>query len=526
MSDQKRLEELYRQILKKKRVTYTELDELLPEDVFSAEEIEEIITNLQHQGVQITDTDTEEVQVKKRPTFRKSEDLTKPYFRELGKLPLLTKDEEVKYSRAMELGYNTITRELFATPGMIKLLTRECRCVEDGTRSLDQIARIEFDALFDKKRMWQERQRFIRRVNAINRETTKLKTMLRQEKTKAMRSVIGNKREKILQKIIYLSLQHHMINKFIQHFRVVAKEILTYGERLKVLEKRKGDVKGKRERRLIHSKLKQHEKFLGRTASEISEQLKRIEKLEEQILQSRDKMIEGNVRLVISIAKRYTNRGLDFADLLEEGNCGLIKAVEKFNYHKGFKFSTYATWWIKQAITRSIADHSRTVRVPSHIIDALNKISRTQRKFVQSHGREPTTAEIAKRLSIPKEKIESLTRISQFSVSLDKPIDDEESSFIGDFIADEKAISPTHAAGVSILQEKLEGALSVLSKREEKVIRLRFGLGDGTPRTLEEIGQIFNITRERVRQIEAKALQKLRHPVRMRQFEELKELLR
>jgi RNA polymerase primary sigma factor len=277
--------------------------------------------------------------------------------------------------------------------------------------------------------------------------------------------------------------------------------------------------------RNLKKELKECERFFGRKSEELSKAMTEIDMWESKIIAARDRMIEGNVRLVISIAKRYVNRGLEFADLLEEGNVGLIKAVEKFNYRKGFKFSTYATWWIKQAITRAIADQARTVRVPAHIIDAINKVAKVQRKFVQTQGREPTLAEIAQRLSTPKEKIQSLAKISQFGVSLDKPVDDEESSFIGDFIYDEKTASPSRAAGVSILGEKLEEALKVLSKREERVLRLRFGLGDGYPRTLEEVGQIFNITRERVRQIEAKALKKLRHPVRLRKFEPLRDLL-
>jgi RNA polymerase primary sigma factor len=261
------------------------------------------------------------------------------------------------------------------------------------------------------------------------------------------------------------------------------------------------------------------------TIEAMERNMAKIEECEAKILENRDKMIKGNVRLVIAIAKRYMNRGLEFADLLEEGNVGLIKAVEKFNYRKGFKFSTYATWWIKQAITRAIADHSRTIRIPAHIIDMMNKLNRAQRKFIQTYGREPTIAELAQRLGTPVEKLDALRRISQISISLDKPVDDEESSFVGDFLSDEKSISPYQHTGRLLLQEKLEEAFKYLSKREEKVLRLRFGLGDGIPRTLEEVGQIFNITRERVRQIEAKALRRLAHPKLLKKFTLLKDML-
>jgi RNA polymerase primary sigma factor len=388
---------------------------------------------------------------------------------------------------------------------------------------LDQIARVEFECLLNKKALWRDRQKFIRRVRAIKRSVDVLKNLLNRKLTATVQKKIKTVRKHIFTKIQSLSLQHHLLNNFILEFKTTANDAITTDTRIKLLTKHKKS--SREELKSLRKKQHYYQKFFDKKSEALSEILSNIDKEETKILEARDRMIEGNIRLVISIAKRYINRGLEFADLLEEGNVGLIKAIEKFNYHKGFKFSTYATWWIKQAITRAIADQSRTVRVPAHILDAINKIAKVQRKFIQAYGRDPTVAELAQRLSTPKDKIEALANISQFGISLDKPIDDDESSFIGDFIYDEKTISPAHSAGISLLREKLGEALGVLSRREEKVLRLRFGLSDGYPRTLEEVGQIFNITRERVRQIEAKALKKLQHPVRLRRFNQLRELL-
>ncbi|MEO0102436.1 MAG: sigma-70 family RNA polymerase sigma factor [candidate division WOR-3 bacterium] len=497
-----------------KKISYREIEDFLPLDIEPAE-IEELIKELNRRGIKVGAENEVEKVPKVKVSMRRIEDPIKCYFRDLSELPLLSREEEVEYSRNMEEGYREIVAYLFILPPLLEEFLLECKPLEEGSKTLDQIARIEFKCLIDKREMWIEKQKFIRRL----RRTKKLFAEwqeLKSKKGKSAKRRIENLKVRILKRIQSLSLQHGLINKFVERYREILREGLLIKEKL---------VKDKKNIGEWQQRQREFEAKYEMTIEAMRANAIKIEECERKILENRDKMIKGNVRLVIAIAKRYMNRGLEFADLLEEGNVGLIKSVEKFNYRKGFKFSTYATWWIKQAITRAIADHSRTVRIPAHIIDMMNKLNRAQRKFIQTYGREPTLPELAQRLGMPVEKLDALRRISQVSISIDKPVDDEESSFIGDFISDEKSLSPYQHTGRLLLQEKLEEAFKYLTKREEKVLRLRFGLGDGIQRTLEEVGQIFNITRERVRQIEAKALRRLAQPKLLKKFTILKDLL-
>jgi RNA polymerase primary sigma factor len=274
----------------------------------------------------------------------------------------------------------------------------------------------------------------------------------------------------------------------------------------------------RQERKSLLKRKRQIERAFGEKLSSVREQVKLVKSTEVKFNKAKKELVAANLRLVVSIAKKYTNRGLSFLDLIQEGNIGLMKAVEKFEYKRGYKFSTYATWWIRQAITRSIADQSRTIRIPVHMTETINKLIKVSRTLVQQNGKEPTPEEIAHKMRMPVDKVRGILKIAQEPISLQTPIGDEGDTHFGDFIEDKRAVSPANATAYSMLKEQMDDVLSTLTEREKKVLRFRFGIGDGYPRTLEEVGAVFKVTRERVRQIEAKALRKLRHPTRSRKL--------
>ncbi|MFC1623885.1 RNA polymerase sigma factor RpoD [Candidatus Omnitrophota bacterium] len=501
---------------KKGFLTYEEVNDLLPEDIISEEEIEHVFTVLGNEKIEIVDSEEEFTQKRKQsggngkhrlgadgrntePQLENAavgiEDPVKMYLRQMGQIPLLSREDEIRLAQEIEKAEEEYKRAVVSCPYIKEpalflannILAREVN-IEDAIKD-ETKAKREDDAL-------RKIERLIRKIRASRKGQNIAEFCLEFNFTI---SIIED-----LAKKIRLSISEmDSIDREIQKMR---RRKIRGG--IKSFEKRKRDIEARFGKK--HEDIKKDFGFIRKKALKFN----RVKKA----------MVEANLRLVVSIAKKYTNRGLSFLDLIQEGNIGLMKAVEKFEYRRGYKFSTYATWWIRQAVTRSIADQARTIRIPVHMTETINKLIRVSRILVQENGREPTAEEIASEMRMAVEKVRSILKIAQEPISLQTPIGDEGDTSFGDFIEDKKAVSPANATAYTMLKEEMDKILDTLTEREKRVLRLRFGIGDGYPRTLEEVGSIFNVTRERVRQIEAKALRKLRHPIRSRRLKNFLEI--
>ncbi|MDO8662561.1 MAG: RNA polymerase sigma factor RpoD [Candidatus Omnitrophota bacterium] len=472
-------------------LTYDEVNDLLPENLSSSDDMDHLFELLGNEDIQVVENEDDKTpdkdsamlkedilseQLKSEERFLPLDDPVKMYLKQMGSISLLSREHEIELAKKIEDAEEKFKRASLSTRLVRNETVAIANDILEGKLNLEEV--VKEDLKIKKGNVAAKIKRILKKLKRSRSESATISLLLD------------------------LNFVTSVVEAAVRKLNRLVKE-------LEQIKRKEGHDRSRKQIIL---------KELGEPVNKIKEQMKLIRSTNLKFNRCKKKLVEANLRLVVSIAKKYTNRGLSFLDLIQEGNIGLMRAVEKFEYKRGYKFSTYATWWIRQAITRSIADQARTIRIPVHMTETINKIIRFSRVFVQENGREPLPEEIAYKMRLPQEKVKTILKIAQEPISLQMPIGDEGDTHFGDFIQDKKAVSPANETVRSMLKDEMNSALGTLTEREKKILVLRFGIQDGSSRTLEEVGNVFRVTRERVRQIEAKALKKLRHPTRSRRL--------